>query len=65
MSETENALKEKDLSIKYEEIILNLNKEIHKLKSDKLEIGEKSEFKKEIWKCEIGKGKSWILTKRN
>ena len=48
ISETENALKEKDLSIKYEEIILNLNKEIHKLKSDKLEIGEKIELKKEI-----------------
>ena len=41
ISETENALKDKDLCIKYEEKILNLNKEIYKLKSDKLEIGEK------------------------
>ena len=50
ISETENALKDKDLCIKYEEIILDLNKEIHKLKSDKLEIGEKSELKKEIFR---------------
>ena len=48
ISETEKALKDKDLCIKYEEKIFNLNKEIHKLKSDKLEIGEKNELKKEI-----------------
>ena len=41
ISETENAQKDEDLCIKYEEKILDLKKEIHTLKSDKLEIGEK------------------------
>ena len=51
ISHTENALKEKNVCIKYEETILNLKKVIHKLKSDKLEIGVldgKDELKKEI-----------------
>ena len=51
ISETENALKHTNLCIKYEETIHNLKKEIHKFKSDKLEIGAlegKNELKKEI-----------------
>ena len=50
ISQTENALKDKDLCIKYEETIHILKKEIHKLKSDKLEIGEKNEMRREIFR---------------